>query len=120
MIVLGWIAIHGLFAIAGGTVLAALGLIRPTWRGMLLALGPSYVTGVACVVVVLIALMVVGLAFTDLTLLVVVAGLAAGFAAVAMRRGAWIGYSDRQSPHVLGLSIGPSCLSPPQPSSSSL
>lgn len=85
MIVLGWIAVHLLFAVAGGALLAALGMIRPTWRGIVLALGPAYVTGVACVTLVLIAVMVIGVPFTDVTLLVVVAVLAGAFGAMALR-----------------------------------
>lgn len=93
MIVLGWIAVHSLFAVAGGAVLAALGMIRMTWRGILLALGPAYITGVACVTLVLIAAMVIGLPFNDVTLLVVAVVLTAAFVAVAMRRsgvGRWL------------------------------
>ncbi len=86
MIVLGWVAIHLLFALAGGALLAALGLIRTSWRGILLALGPAYITGVASVTLLLIAVMVVGLPFTDVTLLIVVVVLTAAFAALALRR----------------------------------
>lgn len=89
MTVLGWIAVHLLFALVGGALLAALGLIKPTRRGLLLALGPAYITGVACVTLALIIVMVVGLPFTDVTLLVTVAILTGGFAVVAIRRGDW-------------------------------
>jgi hypothetical protein len=87
MIVLGWILVHALFVAAGGGLLAALGLVRPSVRGGLWALGPSYLAGVAVVVLPLIALAVAGVTVSLATILVVGLLEAGGLFAFATMRG---------------------------------
>src|SRR4051812_50176200 len=87
MTVLGWLLIHALFVAAGGGLLASLGLVRSTARGALWALGPSYLAGVALVVLSLIALAVAGVTVSLATILVVGVLEAAGLFAFAALRG---------------------------------
>jgi hypothetical protein len=87
MTVLGWLLIHALFVAAGGGLLASLGLVRSTARGALWALGPSYLAGVALVVLPLIALAVAGVTVSLATILVVGVLEAAGLFAFAAMRG---------------------------------
>jgi hypothetical protein len=87
MTVLGWILIHSLFVAAGGGLLAALGLVRPSAAGALWALGPSYLAGVALVVLPLIALAVAGVTVSLATILVVGLLEAGGLFAFAAMRG---------------------------------
>ena len=87
MTVLGWLMIHALFVAAGGGLLAALGMVRPTARGALWALGPSYLTGVALVVLPLIVLGVAGVTVSLLTILVVGLLEAGGLLAYTVLRG---------------------------------
>jgi hypothetical protein len=89
MVVLGWILIHALFVVAGGGLLAALGLVRLDIRGLLWALGPSYLTGVALVVLPLILLLVIGVPVTLLSIVLVALFEAAGLLTFAVLRGEW-------------------------------
>jgi hypothetical protein len=86
MTVLGWLMIHGLFVAAGGALLAALGMLRPTARSLLWALGPSYLCGVALVVLPLIALGVIGVTVSLVTILAVALLGSGGLLAVAVVR----------------------------------
>jgi hypothetical protein len=87
MTVLGWLLIHALFVAAGGGLIAALGMVRATPRGLLWAIGPSYLAGVAMVVLPLIALGVIGVPVTLVTVLVVGLVEAGGLLAFAVMRG---------------------------------
>ena len=87
MTVLGWLMIHALFVAAGGGLLAALGMVRPTWCSALWAVGPAYLVGVALVVLPLIALAVVGVTVSLTTILVVALLEAGGLLAFAATRG---------------------------------
>jgi hypothetical protein len=87
MTVLGWLMIHALFVAAGGGLLAALGMVRPTWCSALWAVGPAYLVGVALVVLPLIALGVVGVTVSLATILVVALLEACGLLALAAMRG---------------------------------
>ena len=84
--VLGWLLVHALFVAAGGALLAAVGALRYDPRGLLWALGPAYLAGVALVSLVLILVVVVGLPYTLFTLIVVSLLLAGGLGYLALRR----------------------------------
>jgi hypothetical protein len=86
MTVLGWLLVHALFVAAGGALLAALGVLRLDARGLLWALGPAYLAGVALVSLMLILLLVIGLPFTLPTLVVVALALAGGLGWLGLRR----------------------------------
>jgi hypothetical protein len=88
MTVLGWLLIHALFVSAGAGLLAVLGLLRTDARGLLWALGPSYLAGIALVVLPLILLAVIGVSVSLLTVLVVSLVEAATLLTFALRRGA--------------------------------
>jgi hypothetical protein len=87
MTALGWLMIHVLFVAAGGGLLAALGMVRPTWRSALWAVGPAYLAGVALIVLPLIALGVAGVTVSLVTVLVVALLEVSGLFAFATMRG---------------------------------
>jgi hypothetical protein len=89
MVVLGWIMIHALFVLAGGALLVALELVGRDARSLLWALGPAYLTGVALVVLPLIALAVIGIPIGLPTILVVALLEAGALLAFALTRGDW-------------------------------
>jgi hypothetical protein len=101
MTVLGWLLIHALFVSAGAGLLAVLGLLRTDARGLLWALGPSYLAGIALVVLPLILLAVIGVGVSLLTVLVVSLVEAATLLTFALRRGA---LGRATAPTVIGAS----------------
>lgn len=76
----------GVLAIAGLGLLHGLGLVRPGGRGALAALGLAYLTGVAAVGLIAVALLATGVPVSLPTILVVCALLTAAGVAAAWRR----------------------------------
>jgi hypothetical protein len=84
--VLGWIMVHALYVIAGAALLSALGVLRTDPRGLLWAIGPAYVAGLALVTLVFIVLLVIGIPLVLPTLIVVPLVLAGGLGYLGLRR----------------------------------
>jgi hypothetical protein len=87
--ILGFIGVHVLLAATGAALLFALGLLEARPRAVLLALGATYLCGVALVLPVLILLVVVGVPVTFVTVVAVAvaSGLGLAVLGVRLRRG---------------------------------